>query len=112
MLFHRVGVFRLGLRDDTKRAALRENGSCGTERLLLQGVHMQLQSALEVGGLVLVHDVVLGELVEHRGDLRKQGLGSALLGRRTQGLHGVAGRLVEQTVVGPLGCGLTNPFLR
>ena len=41
---------------------------------------MELKRALEVAGLVLVHDVVLGELVEHRGYLRQKGLGGALLG--------------------------------
>ncbi len=77
-----------------------------------EGVHVKLDGALEVGGLVLVHDVVLGQLVEHSRYLRKQGLGGALLGRRAQSLHGVAGRLVIQAVVRTLGHRLTDSFLR
>ena len=36
---------------------------------------MQLECALQVCGLVLVHDIVLGELVQHGGYLGKQGFG-------------------------------------
>ena len=36
----------------------------------LQGVDVELDGALEVRSLVLVHDVVLRELVEHRRNLR------------------------------------------
>lgn len=73
---------------------------------------MELKRALEVAGLVLVHDVVLGELVEHRGYLRQKGLGGALLGGVAQGLHGIAGRLVVETVVRTLRQGLTDTLLR
>ena len=78
----------------------------------LECVHVKLDGALQVGGLVLVHDVVLGQLVEHRRNLRQESFGCALLGRRTQSLHGVAGRLVEQAVVCALGRRLTDSFLR
>ena len=72
---------------------------------------MQLHGALEVTGLVLMHDIVLSQLIQHRRNLREQSLGSALLGRIAQSLHGVAGRLVIQAVVRTLGDGLTNAFL-
>ena len=48
---------------------------------------MKLDGALQVGSLVLVHDVVLGQLVEHRRNLRQESFGCALLGRRTQSLE-------------------------
>ena len=78
----------------------------------LQGVDVELDGALEVRSLVLVHDVVLRELVEHRRNLRKQCLGGALLGGSPHLIHDIAGRLVEQTVVRTLLQRLTNPFLR
>ena len=73
---------------------------------------MQLHGALQVTGLILVNDVQLSQLVEQRGYLRQQSLGSALLGGVAQSLHGVAGRLVEQTVVCALRSGLANALLR
>ena len=45
----------------------------------LECVHVQLEGALQVCGLVLVHDIVLGELVQHGGYLGKQGFGGTLL---------------------------------
>jgi len=78
----------------------------------LECVHVKLDRTLQVRSLVLVHDVVLCQFVEHSGYLRKQGLGGALFGGRAQGLHGVAGRLVEQAVVSALRQGLANSLLR
>ena len=78
----------------------------------LQCVYMQLHGAFQIRSLVLVHDVVLCELVQHRSHFRKQCFGSALLGGCTQGFHRIARRLVEQTVVRTLGQGLTNSFFR
>ena len=39
----------------------------------LECVHVKLDRALQVRSLVLVHDVVLCQFVEHSGYLRKQG---------------------------------------
>ena len=64
---------------------------------------MQLDGAFEVGGLVLVHDVVLCKFVQHGGYLGKQGLGGALLRGVAERFHGIACRLVVKTVVGALG---------
>ena len=72
---------------------------------------MQLKCALEVTGLVLVDDVVLGQLVQHGGNFRQQGLGSALFRRVAQRLHGIAGCLGIKPVMGTLGDRLANPFL-
>lgn len=84
--------------------------SCRDARL--ERVDVELDGALEVCGLVLVHDVVLGQLVEHGRYFGQQSFCSALLGGRTQRFHSVTRRLVEQTVVSPLRDGLTNPLLR
>ena len=73
---------------------------------------MELRCALQVAGLVLVDDVELGNLIQQGGYLREQSLGCALIGRVAQSLHGVAGRLVEQTVVCALRSGLANALLR
>ena len=78
----------------------------------LECVHVKLDRALQVRSLVLVHDVVLGQLVEHGGYLRKQSLGGALLGGCAQGLHSVARRLVEQPVVRTLRGGLATTLFR
>ena len=78
----------------------------------LQCVYMQLHGAFQIRRLVFVHDVVLCELIQHRGHFRKQSFGSTLLGGCTQGFHRIARRLVEQTVVRTFGQGLANSFLR
>lgn len=78
----------------------------------LERVHVQLDGAFEVGGLVLVHDVVLCKLVQHGGYLGKQGLGGALLRGAAERFHGIACRLVVKTVVGALGQRLTNSLFR
>ena len=46
----------------------------------LQRVHVELQGTFEVGGLVLVDDVGLGQLVQHRGYLRGECLGGGFVG--------------------------------
>lgn len=71
---------------------------------------MQLEGALQVCGLVLVHDIVLGELVQHGGYLGEQGFGGTLLRGVAQCFHGITCCLVVQTVVGTLGRGLANAF--
>lgn len=65
-------------------------------------VHIRLRiSALWSACLVLVHDVVLGQLVSAwRIYLRKQGLGGALLGGCAQGLLALRAVLMEQPVNG------------
>ena len=73
---------------------------------------MQLDGAFGVGGLVLVHDVVLCKFVQHGGYLGKQGLGGALLRGVAERFHGIACRLVVKTVVGALGQRLTNSLFR
>jgi len=73
---------------------------------------VELSGALQVTGLVLVDDVELSNLIQQGGYLREQCLSGALVGRVAQSLHGVAGRLVEQTVVCALRCGLANALLR
>lgn len=78
----------------------------------LQCVYVELECAFEVARLVLVDDVVLGELVQHSGYLRKQCLRCALLGGVAQCLHSVACGLVIETVVGTLGSCLANSLLR
>ena len=60
---------------------------------------MQLERAFQVTGLVLVDDVVLGQLVQHRRYLGQQRFGSALLAGVAQRLHRIARRLVIETVV-------------
>ena len=75
-------------------------------------VHVQLEGALQVCGLVLVHDIVLGELVQHGGYLGEQGFGGTLLRGVAQCFHGITCCLVVQTVVGTLGRGLANAFFR
>ena len=78
----------------------------------LECVHVQLEGALQVCGLVLVHDIVLGELVQHGGYLGKQGFGGTLLRGVAQCFYGITCCLVVQTVVGTLGRGLANAFFR
>ena len=78
----------------------------------LECVHVQLEGALQVCGLVLVHDIVLGELVQHGGYLGTQGFGGTLLRGVAQCFYGITCCLVLQTVVGTLGRGLANAFFR
>ena len=78
----------------------------------LERVYVKLSGALQVTGLVLVDDVELSNLIQQGVYLREQSLSGALVGRVAQSLHGVAGRLVEQTVVCALRSGLANALLR
>ena len=73
---------------------------------------MHLQRTFQVAGFVLVHDIVLGELVQHGGYLGKQGFGGTLLRGVAQCFYGITCCLVVQTVVGTLGRGLANAFFR
>ena len=77
----------------------------------LERVDVQLERAFQVTGLVLVDDVVLGQLVQHRRYLGQQRFGSALLAGIAQRLHRIARRLVIETVVRTFGNGLANPLL-
>ena len=78
----------------------------------LERVYVQLHSALQVACLVLVDDVELGNLIQQLGYRGEQLCSSLLVGGVTQGLNGVTGRLVEQTVVCALRSGLANALLR
>lgn len=69
-------------------------------------------AALEVGRLVLVNDIHLGELVEHGGHFRKQYQSGLLLGRVAQRLHGVTSRLVVIFVPNLPHLGLAYSLLR
>ena len=73
---------------------------------------MELESTLQVTGLILVDHVVLSQVDQHSRNLGKQSLSGRLLGGVAQSLHGVASGLVVQTVVSALGHGLTNSLLR
>ena len=77
----------------------------------LKSINMQLNCAFEVGCLVLVDNAVLCQLIQHGGNLRKQSLGSSLLGGCAQSLHGVAGSLVIEAVVSALRNSLANSLL-
>ena len=72
---------------------------------------MLSQLRFQITGLVLVDDVVLGQLVQHRRYLGQQRFGSALLAGIAQRLHRIARRLVIETVVRTFGNGLANPLL-
>ena len=72
---------------------------------------MHLQRTFQVAGFVLVHDIVLGQLVQHRSNLREKCLGRTLVRRVAECFHGVSCRLVEKTVVCALGYSLTNSLL-
>ena len=78
----------------------------------LERVYVQLNSALQVACLVLVDDVELSNLIQQLGYRGEQLCSSLLVGGVTQGLNGVTGRLVEQTVVCALRSGLANALLR
>ena len=72
---------------------------------------MQLERAFQVTGLVLVDDVVLGQLVQHRRYLGQPRFGSALLAGVAQRIPRNARRRVIETVVRTFGIGLENPLL-
>ena len=50
---------------------------------------MHLQRTFQVAGFVLVHDIVLGQLVQHRSNLREKCLGRTLVRRVAECFHGV-----------------------
>ena len=87
---------------EIKKAALRQllNWSC--ERLL-ELVDENRQTALEVGGLVDVNDVVLGQFVQHGHHTGQHFSSFFPAGQGAQFAHRVAGGLMVITVAQTLG---------
>ena len=84
----------------------------GSDRPGLERVYVQLDTALEVGGLVLVDHVILGQFVQHGSHLREQYERCLFLRGVAQCLHRITGGFMVTLVPGVFHLGLAHSFLR
>lgn len=75
-----------------------ESPGSEAESKLSQGSYVLAELALQIGRLVFVDHVFLGQLVDHRDYLGEQLRGFGLVRTQTQFLDGVTGRFVVVTV--------------
>jgi len=82
------------------------------EIVALHAIHLQGKTGLQVGSLVLVDDILLGQLVDHGDYFREQFDHLFLVGFGTEFFDGITRGFCIIPVVQPFCFGLPDPFKR